>query len=590
MVNGMKKYLKENGTIQTLLACPIATSYFTSFLSTEMSLENLQCYFDAKSLLDLCKYNKKAVMFQFNIINEFEQQAAKSIAMKNNDTEQSKKELWKQRSNSKLIEKPSNNDLKKTADKERDYSVDMISKIQKFLDRYISETALTEVNIDANLRKSLMEQFQAVKSLREELMKGDQSNSDIASTANQLKEAVEIFENSFDALINQLLSNMNDSFARFKASSLCNEALSVLLSSEDTNHQREKLLNVEKEGVILNTDVKWTQSTRSPLTTVTDLLKSVLNIFKAESLWIWDNELRTIQLNSNYFYSSLENITWKKIADSSAELSKVDLSLLKADEEKMAFWINTFNLMLIHAVLVAHDIPVLDVDREQFFRKTKYVIDGDEYSLQDIREGILLGNQSKSLIFGKQFKKRDKRRKNIVEKPTILVLFALTDLLPQSIGIQVIESDNIHEKLQDITKRYVNNFIHIEDEKKIILPLSLAHRKNLFKKFSDENNMHAKTSEEAIVNFVEKYSSILKEENINSYEIVFERPKPFITNIACVLSDELRAELELKIRTSDENKEQQQQTNCNYLSIPSSGSHTLNTKKRNSLKHKCLVM
>jgi hypothetical protein len=593
MIDAMKKYLKENGTIQTLLACPIATSYFTTFLSTEMSVENLNCYFEAKSLLDLCKYNKKSVMFEFDIINQFEKQAAKmanATNIEHDEKEQCVKELLKPESTSKLTQRKYSQ-FEKTMEKNRDYSLELILKIQKFLDRYITDTALAEVNIDSKLKKNLIERFEAVKSLREKLIKESQPNSNAENNGNQLKEAIEAFENSFQELITQLQNNMNDAFIRFKASSLCNEALSILLSSEDTNRQREKLLNSEKQGVILNMDVKWTQSPRSPLTTITDLLKSALNVFKSENLWVWSSQLNTIELDSDRFYSSLENVTWKKIADSTSELSKIDLSLLKTDEEKMAFWINVFNLMLIHAALVVRDIPVLDVDIEQFYRKTKYVIGEEEYSLQDIREGILLGNRSKSVIFGKQFKKRDRRKKHMIEKPNVFVIFALSDLLPQSTSIEIMESDKIHEQLQNAVKRYMDNFIHIENENRIIIPLCLARRKHLFKKLNEEIDLDAKSSEEIVIQFVKNHSSILKDKNLADYQVVFERPKPFITNIACVLPDKFRSELEAKLKTSDKSKQEMVAMTHNTLSVPSSdGRPRSKSKKRHSFNQKCSIM
>lgn len=555
-VEETKQLIREKGTIVSMLACPIGATYFSKFLATEMNLDNLQCYFDCKSLLDLCNNRTK-------FHSDIDKLTANMEEETNNSTN--------------VTLHKSYNVLKNNLNKNREYDEYLVNRIEKFVKRYINESSEAEVNIDASLRRNLKQHSQNIKEFRQKIIEKQDLDD-----GSHFKELLNIFGSFLEKLSTNLLADMNNSFIRFKTSPLFEETLTVFLSSGNGELQRKKLLNANKGGIVLNMNVKWEQSARSPLTVVSSLIKILKDLVTVEYLWIWDNDLNTIKFNIAQIHSGVENGYWRKVSDSTSELSKVDLSLLKTDEEKIAFWINTFNLMMMHAILVAQDIPVLDVPREIFFRKTRYNIGGHEYSLQDIREGILLGNQSECILFNKLIKKNDPRSRNIIEKPTILSLFGLTELLPQSLEIEVIESNNLYAQLTQLTRRYLDNFIFLEQDKRLIAPLVLTQKKDLFKKFAIENNIPAKNSEEAVVNFVKTYASYFKDKNHDDISISFEKPKPFVTNIACMLRSDNRQTLEQKLRSKH-------QTTAVLLEEEEQDTHNKQSEINASSKQ-CLIM
>lgn len=79
-------------------------------------------------------------------------------------------------------------------------------------------------------------------------------------------------------------------------------------------------------------------------------------------------------------------------------------------EERLAFFINLYNLMTIHAILVLGH-PVGALDRRKLFNDFKYVIGGCAYSLSDIYNGILRANQRPPYTLAKPFGISDKRFK-----------------------------------------------------------------------------------------------------------------------------------------------------------------------------------
>jgi len=77
-------------------------------------------------------------------------------------------------------------------------------------------------------------------------------------------------------------------------------------------------------------------------------------------------------------------------------------------EEKLAFFINLYNMMTIHAILVwGH--PSGTVERRKLFGDFKYVIGGFTYSLSAIQNGILRANQRQPYTLMKPFSAKDKR-------------------------------------------------------------------------------------------------------------------------------------------------------------------------------------
>lgn len=91
------------------------------------------------------------------------------------------------------------------------------------------------------------------------------------------------------------------------------------------------------------------------------------------------------------------------------ELQRVDLEPLSR-EEKLAFFINLYNMMAIHAILT-WGYPLGALDRRTFFGEFKYVIGGCAYSLSAIHNGILRGNQRPPYNLTKPFGNRDARLK-----------------------------------------------------------------------------------------------------------------------------------------------------------------------------------
>lgn len=88
------------------------------------------------------------------------------------------------------------------------------------------------------------------------------------------------------------------------------------------------------------------------------------------------------------------------------DLQRTDLSELSPDE-KLAFFLNLYNAMVIHAVIrVGHPESIMD---RRFFSDFQYVVGGHPYSLSTIHNGILRNNRRPPYSLVKPFGSEDKR-------------------------------------------------------------------------------------------------------------------------------------------------------------------------------------
>lgn len=88
-------------------------------------------------------------------------------------------------------------------------------------------------------------------------------------------------------------------------------------------------------------------------------------------------------------------------------LQRVDVFALSTDE-KLAFFLNLYNSMVIHAVIM-RGYPEGMLERKSFVTEFQYLVGGCSYSLSAIRNGVLRGNQRPPYALVKPFSAGDNR-------------------------------------------------------------------------------------------------------------------------------------------------------------------------------------
>lgn len=137
------------------------------------------------------------------------------------------------------------------------------------------------------------------------------------------------------------------------------------------------------------------------------------------------------------------------------ELQRVEMKEMSR-EEKLAFFINLYNMMAIHAILM-WGYPAGPLERRTMLGDFKYVIGGYTYSLSAIENGILRCNQRPPYNLLKPFGVRDPRTKVALPYPEPLIHFALVNGTRSGPVLRCFSPSNIDKELMEAARNFLRN-------------------------------------------------------------------------------------------------------------------------------------
>ncbi|KAL2081726.1 hypothetical protein ACEWY4_023579 [Coilia grayii] len=139
-----------------------------------------------------------------------------------------------------------------------------------------------------------------------------------------------------------------------------------------------------------------------------------------------------LKLHANHLSPDGKSVDYKAMSQSpffeqycelAVQLQRVELGSLSR-EEKLAFFINVYNALVIHGN-VSLGFPKNMWQRYRFFNYVSYLIGGEVFTLQDIENGVLRGNRKGIAQILKPFSKSDPRLQVALPQPEPLIHFAL---------------------------------------------------------------------------------------------------------------------------------------------------------------------
>jgi hypothetical protein len=186
------------------------------------------------------------------------------------------------------------------------------------------------------------------------------------------------------------------------------------------------------------------------------------------------------------------NVDYKQLKESpvyleyrqrcSPRLKSFDPVQLTTREEKLAFWINLYNALIIDGVIardVSGSVGPGSLDLLGFFRGTAYDVAGSRFSADDIEHGILRSNRGHPMIPGPQFTTQDQRLDWVINPVDERIHFALNCAGRSCPPIQVYTPEDINQQLHIAARNFVNTDLQIEKS-------GYAHISAIFKWFSDD--------------------------------------------------------------------------------------------------------
>ncbi|KAF6263701.1 hypothetical protein COO60DRAFT_1635064 [Scenedesmus sp. NREL 46B-D3] len=218
-------------------------------------------------------------------------------------------------------------------------------------------------------------------------------------------------------------------------------------------------------GAALNTHFWWGPAAARPAEVVAGELR-------ARILALYDKHLSADGRAVSYAALKQDPEFWDYV-DATAELQRVDLTPLSR-ESLMAFAINLYNALVIHA-LVVHGPGQYNssTGRIGFFQKaSRYNIGGYDYVLDDLENGILRGNRPAASSIGMllklprlskgPFKGDDPRAKHVVQPLDPRIHFALVCGAKSCPPIKLYSAATLEEGLAAAAETFCASDVEIE--------------------------------------------------------------------------------------------------------------------------------
>lgn len=176
-------------------------------------------------------------------------------------------------------------------------------------------------------------------------------------------------------------------------------------------------------------------------------LRQAINFLKLDAFNEDTGRVDYARLKSSEAYTNYRQTTRK--------LHAFPLHSLGTLEEKLAFWINLYNVLIVDAV-IHYGVNKTVREIRGFFARAAYIIDGMRFSADDIEHGILRANAGHVAIPGPQFGESDPRRAFIVPKTDPRLHFTLVCASQSCPPIGVYHADRIEHQLNVAAMNFIN--------------------------------------------------------------------------------------------------------------------------------------
>lgn len=198
-------------------------------------------------------------------------------------------------------------------------------------------------------------------------------------------------------------------------------------------------------------------------------LKRSANALKAAAIDAEGRQVDYDRLRASDAYAALRR-------DLTPQLRSLDVSTLATREQRLAFWINLYNVLVLDATVtfgVSHSVTEGRLGVVSFFRRAAYGVGGQRFSANDIEHGILRANRPHWAIPGPQFGPRDPRLAWRVTPHDPRIHFALNCASRSCPPIGVYDAECIDAQLDLAATSFVANDVEIDPRAGIVRLSSL---------------------------------------------------------------------------------------------------------------------
>ncbi|ONI15153.1 hypothetical protein PRUPE_3G027500 [Prunus persica] len=159
------------------------------------------------------------------------------------------------------------------------------------------------------------------------------------------------------------------------------------------------------------------------------------------------------------------------------QLAKVNPIHLSCNE-KLAFWINLYNALIMHAYL-AYGVPRSDLKLFSLMQKAAYTVGGHSFSAAAIEYVILKMKpplhrpQIALLLALHKLKVSDEQRKSAIDAYEPLITFALSCGMYSSPAVRIYTAKNVRDELQEAQRDFVRASVGVSSKGRLLVPKML---------------------------------------------------------------------------------------------------------------------
>lgn len=165
---------------------------------------------------------------------------------------------------------------------------------------------------------------------------------------------------------------------------------------------------------------------------------------------------------------------FRTLVEQLAKVNPIHLS----SHDKLAFWINLYNAMIMHAYL-AYGVPKSDMKLFSLMQKAAYTVGGHSFSATVIEYGILKMKpplhrpQIALLLALHKLKVSEEQRKFAIDVAEPLVAFALSCGTYSSPAVRIYTAKNVRDELQEAQRDFIRASVGVSSKGRLLVPKML---------------------------------------------------------------------------------------------------------------------
>lgn len=194
-------------------------------------------------------------------------------------------------------------------------------------------------------------------------------------------------------------------------------------------------------------------------------LRVLMNRLRAEAYDAERNTFDYARAASSDLYACLR--------ETAAQLVRFDPATLATEEQQLAFWINLYNVLVMHGV-IAFGIRKTVWEDWGFFRRAAYIIHGQRVSLDQIEHGILRRNRKPPYMPFPVFVSNDPRASWMLPRVDPRIHAALHCASRSCPPIAVYDPAHIYAQLDLAARAFVNATTRLDFARRASITLFLS--------------------------------------------------------------------------------------------------------------------